>query len=82
MINRWIQWREYERQTTHELRLTAGHSWQSSFGGDPFGSLDYLFLYQLYPTVEWGLGLNVARVPYDGVSETDYSARTLLNWKF
>lgn len=82
MINRWLQWREYERQVTHELTLTAGQSWQKSFGSDPWGKIDYQFLYQINPAIEWGAGLTVARIPYDGVLETDYSARTILNWKF
>lgn len=82
LINRWTQWRSYERQLSHQFTVTAGQSHQAGFGSAATGALDYELSYRSGPSFEWRFGLAYTRAPYDGVKENSVSARTSLDWRF
>lgn len=82
MINRWVEWRQYERQVSHTLTLSVGDNWQQSYGSAVIAAADYELDYQIDALHDWRVGASVGRAVYDGNPETDYAVRTTLDWKF
>ncbi|WP_188695633.1 poly-beta-1,6 N-acetyl-D-glucosamine export porin PgaA [Silvimonas amylolytica] len=82
MINRWVEWRRYERQVSHTLTLSVGDNWQQNYGGALIAAADYELDYQIDALHDWRVGASVGRAVYDGNPETDYAIHTTLDWKF
>ncbi|MDR3430180.1 poly-beta-1,6 N-acetyl-D-glucosamine export porin PgaA [Silvimonas sp.] len=82
VINHWVQWRQYERQLSHRLTLSAGENWQRSYGAATVGGAAYELEYQLNALLDWRIGTGINRAYYDGNGETDYSVHATLDWKF
>ena len=75
-------WRRYERSFGQRVIATLGDYWQSGYGNDTVGSIEYQQVYRHDPRTEWTYGLACGWQAYDGDMERSLSAYVRLDQRF
>jgi biofilm PGA synthesis protein PgaA len=79
---RHLIWRRYQRSLHQRLVATIGDYWQSGFGSDAVGGIEYSQTYSHDPRTEWEYGVSWARHVYDGDVERSLTAFVRLDQRF
>lgn len=75
-------WRRYERSLGQRLIATIGDYWQSGYGHDAVGSIEYGQVYRHDPRTEWQYGVACGWQAYDGDMERSVSLYVRLDQRF
>ncbi|MFE0500294.1 poly-beta-1,6 N-acetyl-D-glucosamine export porin PgaA [Lysobacter soli] len=75
-------WRRYERSLGQRLIATIGDYWQSGYGHDAVGSIEYGQVYRHDPRTEWRYGVACGWQAYDGDMERSVSLYVRLDQRF
>ncbi|HEY4373219.1 MAG TPA: poly-beta-1,6 N-acetyl-D-glucosamine export porin PgaA [Burkholderiales bacterium] len=82
LMNRWVQWRRYERAFMHRVTLTAGNYWQQGFGSGSLWDARYEQEWDLDDRLVLRYGVGRSMHPYDGVRSARNYVMATLNWRF
>jgi len=75
-------WRRYERSFGQRVIATLGDYWQSGYGSDAVGSVEYAQVYRHDPRTEWNYGIACGWQTYDGDRERSVSVYVRLDQRF
>lgn len=75
-------WRRYERSLEQRLLATLGNYWQSGYGHDMVGSIEYGQVYRHDPRTAWHYGIACGWQAYDGDTERSLSLFVRLDQRF
>jgi len=75
-------WRRFERSFGQRVIATLGDYWQSGYGSDAVGSIEYAQFYQHDPRTEWNYGIACGWQTYDGDQERSVSVYVRLDQRF
>jgi len=75
-------WRRYERSFGQRVIATLGDYWQSGYGSDAVGRIEYAQFYRHDPRTEWNYGIACGWQTYDGDRERTISVYVRLDQRF